>query len=319
MMTSPASKRAKQLADGTGLRLELFVRPDGGGAGVRLELSEPEPGEECCIAMEPMLEHRVEWLGVEPQPGPLLSQPALRKATLPCGHGFHALALLYHFAKNEMVCPCCRQGSARVQMARVSIPPHLRAAMEARLDKVQLSEREEQVASDAQAVAALLEQEVNSPHRMIAQNRQVLIVYGFPAMDSLVPPLVQEIPLSPSHSSATLEFSSSGTSVRDLNRNLRLLPLNVRAFEIVIATRTRFHGVLSIVRSVRFEHGNGVVPCVENLAGVELRAQTEECGTHTEFFRIQLRMPREMLAPAILRGAAPEMSEEHVLGLIAGE
>jgi hypothetical protein len=312
---SPASKRAKQPP-------ALFAKPDGGGAAMRLELSEPQPGEECCIAMEPIEEHRVEWLdAAEQQPGPLLTHPALRKATLPCGHGFHALVLLYHFAKNEMVCPCCRQGMAWARMARASIPPHLREAMEARLDRVERSEREEQLASDTLAVANLLEQEVNlSPYRrslVLPPNRQVLILYGFADMDSLVPPLVQEIPLSSSHSSETLLFSSSGSSVRDLNRNLRLLPLNVRAFEIVIATWTRVHGMLKIVRSVRFEHGQGYVQCVNGLPGVELYPQTEDCGTHIEFFRISLRMPREMLLPSIMRSERDEMSEDHVLALIA--
>lgn len=315
----------------------LFVRPDGGGASLQLGLSEPAADEECCIAMEPILEHRVEWLpeslGVEPQPGPLLSQPRLRKATLPCGHGFHALALLYHFAKNEMVCPCCRQGLPLRRAAMASLPPHLREAMEARLDKVLRAERAEQVESDAQAVARLLEQEVgpsssavylehdDGHHRTaLPLNRQVLILFAYPGMNSLLPPLVQEIPLSSSHSRDTLEFSSSGASVRDLNRNLRLMPMSVRAFELVVATRTRDHGVLGIARSTRFEHGTGagLVRCVENLPGVELRAQTEDMGTHVEFFRIGLRMPRAMLASALVRNAPLEMSEDHVMGLLRG-
>jgi hypothetical protein len=303
----------------------LFVRPDGGGPAMRLALSEPQPDEECCIAMEPILEHRVEWMpleGVEPQPGPLLSQPSLRKATLPCGHGFHAVALLYHFAKNEMVCPCCRQGMAGKQVATASLPPHLRAPIECRLETVLRSERAEQVESDTEAVARLLEQEVPVDYYPLdlALNRQVLILFAYPGMSSLVPPLVQEIPLSSSHSRDTLAFSSSGSSVRDLNRNLRLMPVSVRAFELVVAMRTRHHGVLSIVRSVRFEHGPaGLVPCVEGVEGVELHSQTEDMGSHVEFFRVSLRMPRALLHESIMRSTPLGMREEHVAGLLREE
>jgi hypothetical protein len=326
-----SNKRSK-LSDGESTM--LFVKPEGGGPAMGLALSEPQPEEECCIAMEPILEHRVEWMpleGVEPQPGPLLSQPSLRKATLPCGHGFHALALLYHFAKNEMVCPCCRQGMPGKQVAPRSLPPHLRAPIECRLETVLRSERAEQVESDAEAVARLLEQEVpdyplvdhddsvENGHPLLALNRQVLILFAYPGMNSLVPPLVQEIPLSSSHSRGTLVFSSSGSSVRDLNRNLRLMPVSVRAFELVVATRTRYHGVLSIARSQRFEHGQGYVPCVEGVEGVELHPQTEDMGTHIEFFRVSLRMPRAMLHTSIMRSTPLDMREEHLVGLLREE
>jgi hypothetical protein len=216
------------------------------------------------------------------------------------------------------------------QVAPRSLPPHLRAPIECRLETVLRSERAEQVESDAEAVARLLEQEVpdyplvdhdsvENGHPLLALNRQVLILFAYPGMNSLVPPLVQEIPLSSSHSRGTLVFSSSGSSVRDLNRNLRLMPVSVRAFELVVATRTRYHGVLSIARSQRFEHGQGYVPCVEGVEGVELHPQTEDMGTHIEFFRVSLRMPRAMLHTSIMRSTPLDMREEHLVGLLREE
>jgi hypothetical protein len=324
-MGPPSNKRVRGEAKGCTTICQpedgiyaLVVRSDTGQKLVRLELSEPQPGEECCIVMEPIAEHRVEWLPDPggPQPGAIQGREALTKATLPCGHGFHALALLYHFAKNEMTCPCCRQGHGREQMAWSSIPAHVRPPMEARLARVLMEEREEQVESDAQAVARLLEREVNVMHFdfMPPQpDRQVLILFAYTAMDSLVPPLVQEIGLSVTGDEEALHFSSSGSSVQELNRNLRVLPVNVRAFELVVATRMVFYGVLSLARSRRFElppdGGALEVPCAEP-AGLSMQVQARGV---TEFGAVRLRLPRQRLQSLVQQMEVDTATNPHVV------
>ena len=338
-MGPPSSKRVRtesaticQPEDGI---YALVVRSETGQKRVRLELSEPQPGEECCIAMEPIAEHRVEWLpaGPERQPGAMQGWDALTKGTLPCGHGFHALALLYHFAKNEMTCPCCRQGHGREQMAAQSIPAHVRGAMEERLAGVLLQEREEQVESDAQTVMRLLEREVNSNHHAMQHfefipplpDRQVLILLAYASMDSLVPPLVLEIGLSVNEHTGdeeALHFLSSGSSVQELNRNLRAYPVPVRAFELVVATRMIYYGVLSLARSQRFElppnGGPLEVPCTEPL-GLSIMVQARSA---TEFGSMSLRLPRHRLQARMLQAddvTHPRAVQSQLILIVAGD
>ena len=103
---------------------------------VSLELSVPGEDDECGIGMEPIGEYRLEWLPPTIPQCVLEDAPSLTKATITeCGHGFNALALLYHFLKNEMTCPFCRRGHARARMSWESLPPHLRLAMRERLEK----------------------------------------------------------------------------------------------------------------------------------------------------------------------------------------
>ena len=279
-----------------------------------LELSEPQPGEECCIAMEAIDTHRVDWLG-EGEQAVVAGQPHLTKATLPCGHGFHALTLLYHFAKNEMTCPCCRQGQARQQMAWASIPAHLRGAMEARLERVLLEEREAQVASDTLVVSRMLENElqINLGGVMIQGNRQALVLFAYPEMNSLIPPLVQELPLTMAQTpSGMLEFSTLGSSVRELNRNLRMLPVSLRAFEVVAVTRSQ--GVMLLARSERFERG-GVVPCVGGRVGMAIQVRMGADG----FEHFSVGMPREALLELMLENMMAPSAGEQFLIVAGGE
>jgi hypothetical protein len=293
----------------------LLVRGDkADGGALALELSVPQPGEECCIAMDAMDTHRVDWLGEEGEQAVVAGQPHLSKATLPCGHGFHALTLLYHFAKNEMTCPCCRQGLARQQMAWASIPAHLKGPMEARLERVLMEEREAQVASDTLAVSRLLENELQSPGGfMIQGNRQALVLFAYPGMDSLIPPLVQELPLTMTQTpDGMLEFATLGSSVRELNRNLRLLPVSLRAFEAVAVTRS--HGVMLLARSARFESG-GVVPCVGGRVGMAIRVQMGPEG----FEHFSVGMPREALLELMLENMMAPAPSEQFLIVAGGE
>lgn len=314
--------------------LMVHGEDDGGDEGhtLALEISEPQPDEECCIAMEPIATYRLDWLpgscdGVMVIDG----QPHLSKAAMPCGHGFNAQALLYYLAKCEMTCPCCRQGHRRVRMARESIPSlALREAMSERLDKVLRDERDEQAESDARIVASLLQEAMSDGGGRRSTwddhlGRPVLLVFAFPTIATLVPPLVMELPLETSHEPAgRLLLHTSTGAVRELNRNLSMIPLRMEAFSMVVAMRSRIHGVLTIARSERFPSsmfdtatgtpGLERVQCVGPYASQLLLC----VGMHGAggFVRVQLGMPEPVLY-SLLQDAA--LSDEHVVMLEPGE
>lgn len=197
-------------------------------------LSKPEPGEECMIAQEPMAEYRLPFL-----PGDAAvcdGKPELVKAGLPCGHAFNALALLYHFAKNAMTCPCCRAGHAKTVLADASIPSHIRRAFTRHLLEARAEETREQIASDALLAMRTLEPEVSRYLQFSNVTRVTLLLTAWADYASEESPRFQlEIPLGSSFSPMAMVFESYGYCLHQLNLNLRLLPFRPSAFQACVA------------------------------------------------------------------------------------
>lgn len=239
----------------------LLVRAAQRNKTLLLSLSEPRPDEECSIALESIPDYRLPFLPDGPQPV-LESQPALTKACLPCGHGFNAMALLYHFAKNSMTCPICRAGHAKAVMSVQCVPAHVRKHFSRHLATLRAEESHEQIAADALTAARVLEQEVSRRNNsgFMPMTRIVLIVYAFDTMDvysnhgsSLVEPtLALELPLTSSLETGTLAFESFGYSLAQLNLNLLRLPSRPRGFEIGVGIQSLLHGNMLLFRTVRF-------------------------------------------------------------------
>lgn len=271
-----------------------------------LELSVPEDEDECCIGMEPIAEYKLEWLPPTVPQCVLAEAPALTKATIVgCGHGFNALALLYHFLKNEMTCPCCRHGHARARMSWYQLPPHLRLAMRERLERTRGEERRTQADADAAEVQRLMLAEVQALMGDLAEvnatsavafarmNRQTLILYAYVGEDSVSPLMVQEIALETSISSdGTLRLSSYPHSMRELGRNLRLLPTRTTRFELAVASRPRGGGVVVLYRSRRFAPGAREMPVawgIDHPAQIELQWADEPSGVGIARFALSMR------------------------------
>lgn len=284
-----------------------------------LDMTEPQPEEECCIVMEPMAEFTMGMGSV------IKERPLLTKATMPCGHGFSAVALLYHFARNEMTCPCCRGGHSKVRMSRLSIPLHIRAGMVAQMKRSLEEEREEQISSDAAAVVSLLEREVNDNTERNSSvfshlTRRVLILRVYASMDSSRPVMVQEIPFMSSRTSGgLLQLSSSGHDMREVNRNLRLLSIAVQGYELVVGTWSTHDGLSCVIRSLRFElcTGGTVIACVGGEGGSTQALHEVSTTAHTvvrdgvlEFEHFVLTMPTHMLASLVLANAMSRWREE---------
>lgn len=224
-----------------------------------LVLAEPGEGEECSIALEPIQEYRLPFIETGGDQRVSDDLPQLTKASLPCRHGFNALALLYHFAKNSMTCPCCRAGHANARMCEASIPPHLRRQFSRHLRQTRLQEDQEQIAADAALAAAVMHREVSRQSHApsiawgFAPTRVVLLLIAYDSMDgSSEPMLVLELPLSSSLTGQTLGFASSGLFLHQLSANMRFMPVRPRAFEIVVGLQSMLQGNLPLFRTVRF-------------------------------------------------------------------
>jgi hypothetical protein len=223
---------------------------------VTLVLVVPAEDEECTITMEPIAQYRLPFLPAEAMACVWTDRPTLTKAILPCGHGFSAMALLYHFAKNSMTCPCCRAGHDGTQMGLQSIPVHLRDKFARHLETVQADETREQIASDAIAATRALEHEVRMGVSL-PMTRVVLLLFAYDSPDdgrsaSVEPRLVLELPLTSSLNLGNLAFASYGYFLHQLNLNLRLLPIRALAFEVAVGLQNFLHGSTPLFRTARF-------------------------------------------------------------------
>ena len=241
-------------------QVSLFVRSPGAFnryKAMLLSLSEPAPDEECCITLEPISEYRLSFLPPSFKEGIMEDHPSLTKASLPCGHGFNALALLYHFAKNSMTCPFCRAGHDKVQINEQSIPKHLRWLFTQHLESMKAQDNSEQIANDAAEASRMLEQEVSHGGGFLPMTRIVLLLFAFDSADddgsgSTEPMMALELPLTSSLNLGVLEFASFGYSLAQLNLNLLRLPNRPRAFELGVGVQSLFHGNMLLFRTVRF-------------------------------------------------------------------
>jgi len=239
---------------------------------LRVVLSQPDQDEECSIAMEPIREYRL----------PFLSdsacvwehRPDLAKASLPCGHAFSALALLYHFAKNAMTCPCCRAGHDKTVLADASIPTHLRRAFTRHLLEERSREVQEQIAEDARIAVRAVQAELANLSSSYVNMRVTRLMLSVTAWDTLdmdasgYPGITLQIPLSSSLTPEGMVFESYGYNLHHLNLNMRLLPYRAQAFEMAVICETQFgFPVRCLFRTARVAHE---APGTRVLFGTEL-------------------------------------------------
>lgn len=92
------------------------------GRALTVELAEPVGDEQCPLTLDSIVEDKLDFLPENTTF--LLNDPKFQKIVLPCGHGFGALNILYHFARNKMLCPCCRAGYNDV-LSGACVPRHI--------------------------------------------------------------------------------------------------------------------------------------------------------------------------------------------------
>lgn len=229
------------------------------GASMSLKLSEPGPAEECSITMEAIGTYRPPFMPPSFAHAHVIkNQPTLTKATLPCGHSFDAMAVVYHFMKNSMTCPCCRAGIAGARMAEQSIPPHMRRAFAQHMAHSRREEEREQIAADAMAATRLLHHEVSYDFMFLTETRLVISLAAFQSLNSessREPTMVLELPLTSSLTMGMVESACFGYCLHQINLNLRLLPMAIRAFELSIGMSSMHRhewASICLFRTVRF-------------------------------------------------------------------
>lgn len=114
-------------------------------------LTAAEPDEECPLTLAPICDDALEWM---PDVTYMKGEPSVRKMTLPCGHAFGAMSLLYYFARMKMQCPCCRAGLEDA-IELDSVPVHFRGALASRVLDEQRKQAQEDLAADEAAAARL--------------------------------------------------------------------------------------------------------------------------------------------------------------------
>ena len=121
--------------------LNLF--PEGKGRCLRVELRVPPvPEEVCSITSEPIGSPDAEVpYAPEGRQGVFAALPALTCAQLPCGHRFHATAVLVHLMRNGLRCPLCRAGAGGVpRRSRLPLQETWFAHTAAAIERDRLSE-----------------------------------------------------------------------------------------------------------------------------------------------------------------------------------
>jgi hypothetical protein len=130
--------------------LHLAVKP--AAHSLCVQIHEPLADAECPIMQEPIRDAVLDWM-----PRPFDAEHPTRKAiTTACGHTFHAMALVYHWARSRTTaCPVCRAGSGRLVVSR--LPKEWRYSLAARVRRERRKdalEREEADRAVAQSMSA---------------------------------------------------------------------------------------------------------------------------------------------------------------------
>jgi hypothetical protein len=306
----PKTVRVSETGDDAVMEVVAFD-PTGGVMGesehkrLSLALSVPADGEECGIGMDPIAEYRLEWFPSLVPHCVVQRKPELTKATITgCGHGFNAVALLYHFLKNEMTCPYCRAGFKGARMYWHVLPTHLRGPMRERMEATRSQERRAQVAEDTTAAWNALVADPRGAAGAMWTGRQVLLMYAFQSEEALSPIVAKEIVLDTSRMnwSGRIRMRPYVNSMRELTRTVRTAGLSSGpgSFELVVATRDIHGCVVGLVRSRRFGTGTAAPECVD-AEQASMRLEWSEVGDLVGF---ELTFPESILPQILLQSGA---------------
>ena len=295
-------------------------------ASIKIQLSVPASDEECSIAMEPIAAYKLDFL--PPKACLIKNHPELTKGSLPCGHSFSALALMYHFAKNSMTCPCCRGGHEREKMGEQSVPPHLRKSFTKHLQQERARDTREQIAVDSLMASRMVQHEVSFDMLSLPVTRIVLSLCAYETMDrssSPDPMLALELPLTSSLTMGMMESVSFGYSLQQLNLNLRILPATIAGFELAVGIRSLHAnewGSVCLFRTVRFNgrsivgETNRVIPSASGDARLKIDVETlpNYAIGNPQFARLTWRIPVSDFTELLLR-----ISHEIAMEAMGGE
>jgi hypothetical protein len=117
--------------------------------------------QECPILQEP-----ISTISFETLPRPFyLDHPEHTAITLsPCSHTFHAMALIYHWARSEgVLCPVCRAGPKGQRLSIRRLPKEWRYSLAARVRRQKRKDRAEAEEEDRQTAMQMAERQIRQP------------------------------------------------------------------------------------------------------------------------------------------------------------
>ena len=143
---------------------------------VEIVLSIPEDDEECPLTLESIAASKLPCLPDTPF---LQDRPLHSKLTLPCGHSFSAMTLIYSFCKNNMTCPCCRAGK-EVQADFMSLPAHFRSQLNAHIKETLETERRHDESREFEEIIESYNMYgVTIPYEVLGSNGNLSLVANF--------------------------------------------------------------------------------------------------------------------------------------------
>ena len=121
---------------------------------IDVTLHPPSTDAECAIMQEPIT---TATLDAFPRPF-YKDHPTHTAITLKCGHTFHAMALVYHWARNHSVlCPICRDGMVGQKLTLARLPKEWRYSMAARVRRERKQDQDENDAENMSAAVRLVQ------------------------------------------------------------------------------------------------------------------------------------------------------------------
>lgn len=122
-MDNAKSKSARKTRSPTRrLVHRLYLAPRGGGNTIIVTLTPPSKSAEICpITCEEIGSPDSVVPYAPSKLTPFKAYPTLSRASLTCGHKFHAPAILVHFMRNGLTCPMCRAGASGLP-TKASLP-----------------------------------------------------------------------------------------------------------------------------------------------------------------------------------------------------
>jgi hypothetical protein len=132
--------------------IDLPIRPY--RSKFSITLHEPPADAECPILQESISQADIDWM---PRPFDA-AHPAKKAITTPCNHTFHAMALVYHWARNHnLLCPVCRHGPKNAHLVLSRLPKEWKYSLAARVRRERKRDREEKEEQDRVVARSLME------------------------------------------------------------------------------------------------------------------------------------------------------------------
>lgn len=240
-------------------------------------LDVPDDGEICPMTLEPIAEYELACA-----PGATIDplQPLAKRLTLECGHVYSAMACMYHFAKNELKCPLCRQGYVS-KMSPTCIPLHIRDSIMGHAQQQWDKDRTEQEMDNYQTSVSMMLTDLQTNFFVFNDNNTVvLVVYCFETANALAPIISFDFEMRMCLDQDILNFQLSRQSLRMLSTNLRqCYPMSF--MQLCIGIRCNNEDFVFLDRSLK-THIDNCVPrlCVAGRHGAQfdLMASEDDLG-----------------------------------------